>query len=828
MAGLASSFIARFRGDASPAFKTNVFVLAIGCALAGLASTAVIVSGPVLAAEPAASTTSHDYAISAGKLSDVLAEFAAVAGVQLVFEPQMLEGLRSDGLHGRHSIQEGFSHLLADSGYEAIAQAGGGYSLRQASPAAKPSPEPEEARLSPVTVTANYLASTANVMTEGTGSYTTNAVTIGKAPMSLRETPQSVSVVTRQQMDDQSITDVSDALRTVTGVTVLRQGTYIDSGGTARGNAVAFQVDGAQQHYSDFQSPFDAAIYDRVEVLRGPAGLLSGGAFSGATANLVRKRPQAERRIAAALGVGSWEERRQELDVTGALTDSGALRGRMVLVNEDKGEWRDNLESGKWLVNGALAYDLAERTTLTAGATRQRAEAKSWVGLPTYTDGRPLDLPRSATIYVTPWNRHSFESDNLFLELEHRLEGGGRVKLTAHRDERSVDMARVFPGAGVAANGTVPLTAQNIQRNDDATSADGFLDLPFAAWGQRHHLLLGFDYSESRTISRNRVRANYVSIDIQDFNPGSVPEPDWDTLSLTGNFHQTIRPKSYGSYGSVRLKALDRLTLIAGGRLSWWETETFNHVNGTTTGYDANAEFTPYGGVVYDLSRALSLYASYSKIFVPQNQLTVGGEQIKPRAGDQWEVGVKGEWLDGRLNAYTSIYRIQDENRALADPANPGFSVPAGKVRIQGVDAEISGELLPGWHLTAGYAYTDTEYLTGTAAQTGQPFAPTTPKHNFKLWSLYHFAEGTALHGLDVGGGLRAVSGGFYQNPSIVGKGYAVASLRLGYRLHPNVQAALNVENLFDRDYLERAGNLTNNNYYGAPRSFMLTLRGTW
>jgi outer membrane receptor for ferric coprogen and ferric-rhodotorulic acid len=222
-----------------------------------------------------------------------------------------------------------------------------------------------------------------------------------------------------------------------------------------------------------------------------------------------------------------------------------------------------------------------------------------------------------------------------------------------------------------------------------------------------------------------------------------------------------------------------------------------------------------------------SVYGSYAEVFQPQSGTTFAGDLLEPITGGQYELGIKGELMDQRVNVSAALYRTIRSNEALSDPVNPGFSIAGGKRRAQGLEAEVSGEIAEGLNLTVGYAYNETKVLIAAQSQIGQVYAPTTPKHNFTLWANYRFPEASALSGLEAGAGLRANSEFYSQVGTVrfVADGYTVASAFLGYNFNDHIKLSANVENLFDKKYYSKVGSATANNYYGTPRSAMVTLR---
>lgn len=801
----------------------SAVLLAPAAVAAGLGLPAVLGAG-LLMLTPlsalAADAESRGYTIAAGPLEAAVNEFARQAGLLLSFDPKLVAGKQSTGLAGRYTAQAGLAALLNGSGVgfrfvdertvllEAIPVAADGATM-----------------LGAVKVQARVV----DAGSEGTRRYAAQAVTIGKSAESLREIPQSVSVITREQMNDQNVSSLPDALKYVTGVSVRRyDGAGYFNTFNARGyTADTVQLDGINVQYNANMADTDLAIYDRVEIQRGAAGLFQGAGEPGVMVNLARKRALAQTQVQGLFSAGSWDSYRAEADVSRAFDAAGRLRGRTVLVWDDRDSYMDGIFGKKKLAYGTIEYDLRADTTLSLGATWQKIDSVINQGLPAYADGSLIDVPRS-TAYVADWNDLDMKTADYFGEIEHRFTNGGLAKLQV----RHLDRSRLY--AGTRGNSAVdPATGDFALANVyyytrlDDTAADLFVSLPFQFAGRSHELVAGADYrtAESGTPIKYNLRFDPATAqsNIDDHDQHSA-EPD----TVYGGYGATmVETDQYGGYLRARLRPTDTFSVLAGARLTWWESKTRNLETEVVSGqYDANSEVTPYGALLFDLTPSLSVYASYADIFKPQNNQTKELKQIKPRTGAQIETGIKGEFLGGRINTHAAVYRLDDKNRALADPTDDQFYIAAGKVRSEGFEAELSGEVIEHWQLLAGYAYVTTEYLTATTAQEGQPFAPDTPKHSFNLWTKYSFTHDT-LAGLDVGGGVRAVSDFYSGNPvRFEAGGYTTLALQAGYKLSPHFSLAANIDNLLDRKYYEKVSYAARQNFYGAPRSFMLTLRG--
>ena len=662
--------------------------------------------------------------------------------------------------------------------------------------------------------------------TEGTG-YAAPATTLGKDVRSVRELPHSVTILTRQQLTDQNINTIESALKNVTGVTIQRYdatGSYTQF--IARGYATdTYQLDGLTLQTDTNGIYFDLAAYDRVEVQRGAAGLFSGAGEPGVTVNMARKRAWSEFKLDGALTVGSWNDRRLELDLNSPLNEDGSVRGRVVGLVQNFDTFMDGIDDNKKrLIYGTLETDLTEQTTVSLGVTWQNVDTVLSRGLPTFANAQLIDMPRS-TMPVMDWNYQELDSKSGFAELEHRGDDDALLKLSLRHLQRTNDAAYLDPSVP-AANGTMnALSVSAFEREDTDNTFDVYYSKPLTWGGQTHNLLIGADYRRSKNEIDYAPYSALVggSINLFDVDHRAIAEPTFD---LTVNVSDT-EVTSYGTYTQLRYQVASAWTLIGGGRLSWWESESV--ANGTPSGFDADGEFTPYAAAIFDITPSIALYTSYNEIFKPQNARTSSGDQIEPRTGKQVELGLKGAALEGQFFYTAALYRLSDENRAIADPANVNFSIPSGKARAQGFEIDTRGEIAPQWSVSGGYAYTETKYLRSTPAQQGQPINSFTPKHSGNLW-IHHTLSDNLVRGVQIGFGLRSMSD-FYNGTGaqlIRGPGYTVFQLGATYDITEKYRLGLNVDNLFDKNYWEKVSGITRQNFFGEPRRVSVSLRGSF
>lgn len=662
--------------------------------------------------------------------------------------------------------------------------------------------------------------------TEGTGSYTTDFVSVGdKDTRSFREIPQSTTVVTRERLEDGGYTSLDTALRETPGVYVLS-----NDDGRSSLYSRGFEFDSLYLNglptplSSIYGTQPDMATVDHVEILRGPSGLFGGAGEPAGAINMRLKQPQDAPAFAVNGTVGTWNSRRIEGDVTGPLNNSGTVRGRVVGAWGDRDSWVDEVDNRVGVLYTALAIDLTPDTTASLAINHRNRDITPFNGLPTDENGKLLDLDRS-TFTGAAWNDFGNDVTDYIAEIEHHLEGGGQLKFSALYSSAEVDFFYANAGGPAAADGTVGGLAWLRRSYDqDALSLDAHLSKPLDLLGRDGNVILGVDWRRFESdLSEARGRIS-GSFDLSDWN-ADIPRPDAPFTSRTES-----ETEQYGLYGQWRVTPADRFTVIAGGRLSWYDAAatTTTLATGEAEHSTANesGEFTPYLGLIYDLDDTASVYASYTEIFQPQAATDVSGSLLAPRTGGQAELGYKAQLAAG-LNATAALFHLRDRNRAVADLSNPGFALAQGQATVQGVELEATGNLSPNWELSAGYTYTDTTFDdTETAA--GSEFH--TPRHMVQLWTKYRFDQ-PGWDRLSGGGGIRAFSD--FRNiartatgsaTTIEAPGYAVADLMASYALTDTVSATLNINNVFDKTYYERVGGTSVFNFYGAPRSVSLRI----
>lgn len=652
--------------------------------------------------------------------------------------------------------------------------------------------------------------------TEGTKSYTSGAVSLGKGNEAIRDIPQSVSIITSQLIKDKNLLTLNDALQNTTGVTVKSYGS-----GTAnyvmRGFEVnSVSIDGIRSSASgsgthSHGAP-DLAAYERVEVLRGPAGLLQGTGEPGGFINLVRKRALAENKIAFRGSANSWPGYRTDLDVTGALNEAGTLRGRAVAAYEDGDSHIDDIEMEKKVFYGTLELDLSSDTTVSVGASLEDSDDTPYVGVPTYADG--TFAPISRDLYTgTSYNYKESQLRRQFIELEHQFDSGAEAVVTLNNTSRDFKYLLTYTTSSIdPVTGNANRMPLSADQTLDETSFDAHINLPVSFLGMDHSVLLGANGVHAESNNKGYMSdGSYPPINV--FDPGSASNPRPDLApAYTSGITDT---RERGMYFKTTSNLTESTKLILGGRFTDWKTDAIGSVS------EFDNEFTPYGGLLYDLNDSTTVYVSAAESFVPQTNLDANEKLLDPRTGTQYEVGLKGELYQTAANYNLAVFQITDKNRAIPDPNNVIYSIAGGEVRARGFEAEVSGTLFDRLDVLAGYAYTDTEQLEANDPESeGKPFAPDAPEHSLRLWGKYNFnPQWTA------GFGAEYSSGTFWESGNVRWEqgGYTTFSAMLAYQISNDSRLILNGTNLTDKRYYSRVQGGSRQNYFGEPLKVSLT-----
>lgn len=780
-----------------------------------------------------ANAQTAQFDIPAQPLADALARFAQQSGVQLVFSPALGTGKTSQPVHGAHNAEAALRQLLRGSGLEARHN-GATWTLA-------PAPLGADTTLGEVKVTGQ---TERNAATEDSGSYATRGATLFKGVQSLKDIPQSVTVITRQQMDDQGLETVEEVLANTPGVTVYKR----PGGGSdfySRGfQAPNIQYDGVPLlRTSSWGNTFTAssAYLDRIEVLRGAQGLLEGAGNPGGAINLVRKRGLAEKTLKIDGRIGSWDNYGARLETGGALDNEGRVRSRVVLDYEDKRSFIDTIHDRGLNAYAALDFDATPDTSVGFGIAHSGLNGASLTGtgILRHADGSALDIPRS-TYMGAGWNDAKRRETQVFLDLDHRISSNWKFKFSSTYVNEKYDSTESTASGDVPLNGgTVGSWGYIYDYGAESLGFDATLSGRFNTFGIAHDVVLGGNYAKQRRDDGYIQYKNHTTYDVFHLNHDA---PRLGTTAPTQIVDAERETLQKGLYGMLRSHMTDDLALVLGGRASWYRYAMRTEISTAATTYQDMKEkgiFTPYAGVVYALTPQWSLYASYADIFQPQTATDVQLNVLQPIVGTNYETGIKGELFDGKLNISTAVFRVDQKNRAVRDDDAPmvcgnggnGYcSRAAGKVRSEGIEMEAHGQLARGWQVSGGYTYSRNEYMEDRIpSNIGKPFDYNSPQHMLRLWSDWQLPGEWSKWRFGTGVNYRSKqrTGNATKVDPVQG-GYSIWNARVAYQVNKTWSAALNIENLFDKYYYASIYNSYNVSQFGAPRNFLLTLRGNF
>lgn len=692
----------------------------------------------------------------------------------------------------------------------------------------------QNTELSTIVVTANKTA-----VTEGSESYTaSSASTATKLNLSLRDTPQAVKVYTREYLDDRNIDSLQELMSTVTGVTASRtdeRQTYY-----ARGFSVDYTlIDGLPSTLNLSEGDMDLSIFDRVEVVKGANGLMTGAGNPAIGLNMIRKHANARELTGSVnASVGSWNNYSSSADISAPLNADGSLRGRVFVKHSDEDSYMDFYARERNVAYGAIDYDLTDSTSLSLAATYQELNRDGirWGGLPAfYNDGSRTKFDRSLTV-SSDWTYWNVDTTALFAGLKQKLYGDINLNLnySYRRDDKESALLYVLGNVDKATNKSVISSIKNVSavsvyssdKRQDENNIDVYVSAPFSIAGREQEIIVGGSWNKNEylkdnygTIQGRAEGKNDLDINTPDYLDFSNMNTQLLTLITNPNKIPLNETTQTGIYLAGKFQVLDSLKVVAGARLSDWE---YTAEDGKGNREFSN-ELTPYFGVIYDVARDHSLYASYTDIFKPQNRRDENANYLDPAIGRNYETGVKSEWFAGQLNTALSVFRIEQDN--FAQEVSGAFVFingvrstekayrAADGVVSEGVEFEMDGEINDNWGINFGIANFEAKDAQDVKVNTNNS---RTTSNLFVKYKMDKWRAGAGLN---------------YRSKIYLGTGAAridqselfLASAMLGYQVDPNISVQLNLENLFDKEYYEGIG--ANSMNYGAPRNATLGVR---
>jgi outer-membrane receptor for ferric coprogen and ferric-rhodotorulic acid len=808
--------------------------------------------------------------IASQPLDTALQEFARQSGIQIVFFSKLTEGQHSPALEGEYTVDAAMETLLSGSRLTfrvlnprtlQIAEKSDATGERKEGTAAAVAPSATPNRKLDTDRNAAHSNPLENPLEEVVVS-TAEGLVAPRIETPIREIPQTIAIISHEQILQQNDTDLADALANAPGITVVRTDS-LDADLYARGfkvtsyhidgGAALFNVTGVQgpvfraQPGVPFLGTPDLSEFDHIEVLRGADGLLGGNGNPGATVSMVRKRPLQTDQLVLDARTGSWSNNRVEVDATGPLAFDGALRGRMDGTYTNKNYFYETATFRRRRLFAVLEGDLTPSTVLTLGGSYQWDDALPSVnGLPRNSDSSDPHLPRGTALTFN-WSRYQTWTREIYFQARQDMGDGWKLRFDATSWNGGVQYAYGYFNNPIDL-ATRELTGFQAQTSNRPNSQRQYaLDLTLTGsqnwFGHREELALGADF----TRAINHLDFDYftalqsVATPVHDFDPATFPDPRITSQPLLAA-DLLASERRTGLFASLRAYFTRDFSVVAGARLSDNRNDTSATLTVGSASASAQAHFgntrvlTPYFGAMYDLTEHLSIYGSYADIF-HSTGFGPDGQQLRPIHGVDFEAGLKGAWRDQSLNGALVLYRIEQYSIGISTngpflPSGFGFGINTS----EGIDLELNGRLRPGWLIGSGYTYNINQSALGGS------LSDWTPRHLLKLWTSRELPG--ALRRWTVGGDLQAQSAnsttGSYC-PVVLGNGlcatadrdfkvrqgsYAVVGLRAGYQIDSHWRAALSINNVFDRIYYQSLGTPQNSNWYGEPRNFLLRIDG--
>ena len=655
------------------------------------------------------------------------------------------------------------------------------------------------------------------------GYRATRSVSATRTDTSLHETPQSISVVTREAVEDIGATRLQDALDYAGGV-----GRANNFGGqglttfTVRGFTTGeFYRNGFPINRGYPNMP-DANTIERLEVLRGPATTLYGRGDPGGTFNVVSKQPLAERSVTLGSQLNDQGMKRGTQDASGPLDDDGRFAYRLNVVGEGGDTFRDHVETERYGVTPVLSWQVDDATRITFEGDFMRNNAPLDRGLTRYP---AQTRTASRDTFFGEKDVGKLHNDNNMAQIRFDRDlnadwklGGGIQMLDGSLKGDAIE------ANGLAADGRT-LGRNFNYRKLEWTDRDVQLNVTghFATAGVDHTLLAGVEYEDydyKSIIRRSSGAVNAYTIDIFDPVYGKARPA---LTRTTTNDKENL--KTYAAFVQDQVALTERMKLLAGVRFERFEHDYDTFGVGVPFTNSDNA-VTPRLGLTYDLTDTVAIYANTARSFKPNTGASRLGGGFKAEEGKSYEVGVKWEALDRQLSVDAALYQIEKQNVLTTDPVDSTFSVAAGEVRSRGLDLNVVGNLTPEWSVMGSYAYVDAEVTKDNTLRSGTRLL-NIPEQTFSLLNVYEFQDG-ALRGLGLGAGGRYVDqrAGQTANTAFSMDSYTVFDLLAFYKVNEHVKLNLDVKNVFDKEYEEGAfGNVYA--YPGAPRTVQVGIAYT-
>ncbi len=798
-------------------------------------TTVVLSTGSV-----AQTAKSYEFAISGQPLSAALVRFSSVTGIDVAFDGPLPANLRSVGTAGNLSAEGALRRLLAGTGLT--------FRFTTANTVLLINPQNSSSSANAIgaTILEPIVVQGENARGPVEGFVATQSATATKTGTSLKDTPQAVNVVTKDQIAAQGSTTLTQALRYTPGVISQYGDDSRYDWFTIRGFRPSRYLDGLRLPFGSrgyAQPRVEPFSLERAEVLKGPASVLYGQGDPGGLINMVSKRPSATALNEVEMQFGTDKRIQTAFDLGGGAGDDDSFLYRIVGVGRLTDTQYDYVREKKGYIAPSFTFKPDEGTSLTVYGSYQHIDSPGGGGAPAlpangtlYTRMYP-ELPRSAFPGEPGYDRYKSDQASVGYEFEHEVDDTWTIRQNLRYSYIGTDTQRVQPYCPAACNPTAFYRyAWAFPESARAVTVDNQAIGNFQTGDVAHTALFGLDYS----YESSRYEESALS---PIFTPFNGLDPVYGATAIT---RPPIATRIDQDRSQIGLYAQDQMewnnfVFSLGGRYDWANTDTRTRTSAADNQVDQrDGKFTWRAGLVYNFDNGLSPYAGYSTSFNPASGTDRLGNAFEPTTGEQFEVGVKYQPNGSNSFVTLSAYHLTQDN-VLSPDTTPGFtnySVQTGQVRMRGVELEGKAEITDAFSVLASYAYTDSEITRANPnaagiSNEGNRFA-FVPRQQASLWLDYTLQTSTIWDGLSFGGGARYTGQTFGDNANKFDiPSYTVFDAAVRYdfgKADPKLEglkASLNVSNIFDRKYVSTCIAATGC-YWGEGRTVYATLKYSW
>lgn len=640
-----------------------------------------------------------------------------------------------------------------------------------------------------------------------------------KMDLSFLETPQSVSIITNERMNDFSLATLDNVLNDITGVTVEEREAN-RSQFTSRGFDVTnIQVDGLGMPLDLGYSlgGIETVIYDRIEVTKGATALSSGAGDPSATINLITKRPTSDFQASIDLTAGSFSKKRATADVSGSISHDNKVRGRAIISHENGGSNLDRYDYNNNLFYGVVEADISDNTSFVGGVSiyENKTEDIPFGGLPYHYSNGELTKYDVSKNPAANWSYWDTIKKEIFLEAKHVFSNNwkihGSYKHRQHDEDSDLSYISGKPvqGSEIGVSSLRTDYSFNMKENLLDVNAKGLYRL----FNKDHQAVFGLSLAKN-DIQKSTQRA---SESISNFAEGDGNYPLTDIsggAAYKGDFTNT----QTALYTSTNFQINDSLSLLLGGRISNWETKGINN-NKDNSKKDSNI-FTPYAGLVYKITENISTYTSYTTTFNPQGYVDSSLNQLDPTEGVNYEIGTKASLFDGKVQASAALFKIEETNSAEKGSIINGIQTydSVDGIESQGFELEIAGELTDGLQVATGFTQLKIEDHEGKDAKEYIPGKALNLSASYRLQSHPALKVGASINWQEE---TKRAYTGIYKD--VVQDSYTLVNIMANYKFNKNLEASLNINNITNKQYYASLKN--SQGIYGTPREAYINLK---